>query len=58
MYHQNSFLFIDGKMILPKEGTTQGDPFAIAMYAIVIIPLIQKLQPTGPTNLDSSLFGT
>ena len=33
-YRNNSQLFVDGQCILSKEGTTQGDPLAMAMYAI------------------------
>jgi hypothetical protein len=42
-YRNNSRLFVDGQCILSKEGTTQGDPLAMAMYAIGTQPLIRRL---------------
>ena len=42
-YRTNAELFIDGEYVLSQEGTTQGDPLAMGMYALGILPLIKQL---------------
>ena len=31
-------------MLLPQEGTTQGDPLAMMMFALATVPLIHTVQ--------------
>ena len=38
-YRSPANLFIDGEAILLTEGTTQGDPLAMALYALGLTPL-------------------
>ena len=42
-YRSASFLFIDGTSLLSQEGTTQGDPLSMPIYAVSVVPVIKIL---------------
>ena len=44
-YRDSVNVYIDNSVILSQEGTTQGDPLAMLMWVIVILPLIRQLHP-------------
>ena len=62
IYAYNSYitpsrLFVQGgKEITSSEGTTQGDSFAMAMYAIGITPLFQHIRDETTINIKQVAF--
>ena len=49
-YRAHSELFIDGQVLWSEEGTTQGDPLAMPLYALATIPLINNLSSVPETK--------
>ena len=46
-YREDAELFVGGEKIYSCEGTTQGDPLSMAIYAVAIAPLVQRVSGSG-----------
>ena len=57
IYRGDSELFIEEKTIYSAEGTTQGDPLAMSIYGIAILPPIKNLQGLCKQLWDASAGG-
>ena len=50
MYRSDAELFVGEETIFSREGTTQGDPLSMAVYALSTLPLISKISQPNLTQ--------
>ena len=43
MYRSAAELYVDDSVLSLQEGTTQGDPLPMPLYALATVPLIRRL---------------
>ena len=49
-YRDESSLFVGGEVLFSREGTTQGDPLSMTMFALAVVPLIEKISTESTTQ--------